>query len=59
VTVPSVFATQKRQRQSDEVAAGDGAVLGTFPVPAGSFGVAFDGTNMWVTSANASIVSKL
>jgi DNA-binding beta-propeller fold protein YncE len=29
--------------------ASDGAVLGTFPVPPAPYGIAFDGTYMWVS----------
>jgi len=36
-------------------------MVGPFPVGDGglSYGIAFDGTNMWVTSANANTVTKV
>jgi hypothetical protein len=35
-----------------------GATLGTFPVVSAS-GIAFDGTNMWVTSPQTNTVTEL
>ena len=32
-----------------ELRASDGAVLGTFPTPDGPYGIAFDGTYIWVS----------
>ena len=37
----------------------DGTTLGTYPVGAGPYGVAFDGVNIWVTNQGGNSVTKL
>jgi hypothetical protein len=39
--------------------ASDGVSLGSFPVGAGAFAIAFDGANMWVANFNGNDISKL
>ena len=41
------------------IRASDGALLGTFSVASNPFGVAFDGTNIWVANSNSDKVTKL
>lgn len=37
----------------------DGALQGTFPAGIGPFGIAFDGSNVWIANFNINTVTKL
>ena len=39
--------------------AGDGALLGTFPLGIHPVGVAFDGTNIWIANKGSGRVTRL
>jgi len=42
-----------------KLSASSGAVVGTYPVGSGPVGVAFDGSNIWVTNGGSTTVTQI
>ena len=57
-TAPAT-GSRTRQQQRDQAPGQRGAALGTFPVGSCPFGVAFDGTSIWVANNGSNNVTKL
>jgi DNA-binding beta-propeller fold protein YncE len=45
----NIWIANRNDATVSKLLASDGTVLGTFPAPGGPYGVAFDGTYVWVS----------